>query len=82
MATVEDQLLQVLANQQTIIANQGATLTAIQGVSGATVDDALLQQVEGQVAAIGAQLQPSASTGASTAQAAAGTTGSGSGSGS
>jgi hypothetical protein len=60
MASLEDQVLLVLANQATIISNQAAILTAIQGItpgdsSGIT---AALAQIETQVTAINGQFSP------------------------
>jgi hypothetical protein len=57
MASLEDQVLLVLANQATIITNQAAILTAIQGITpgdsaGIT---AALAQIETQVSAINSQ---------------------------
>ena len=63
MARVEDQLLNILSNQQTIIQNQGALLTAVQnipGVSTAAITTALAE-IESQVADIDTQLQPTPS---------------------
>jgi hypothetical protein len=75
--TLEDQILQVLQNQQTIIGNQqtiinnqATALTAIQGIPGANTSaiTTALAQIEGQasdidtqITAITAQLQPSPS---------------------
>lgn len=56
--SLEIQVQAILANQATILSNQAATLTAIQGITG--VDTAgitmVLTQIEGQVAAIQAQV--------------------------
>lgn len=57
LLTLEDQVLQVLANQATIITNQGAILTAIQGITpgDSAAITAALAQIETQVTAIQGQ---------------------------
>lgn len=59
LMTLEDQVNQILANQATIISNQGETLKAIQQIGPATQDSptitAALTQIETQVTAIQGQ---------------------------
>jgi hypothetical protein len=57
LMTLEDQVNQILANQATIITNQGAILTAIKEITpgDSTAITAALTQIETQVTAIQGQ---------------------------